>query len=119
MSQVIDKQIVEELLTLGQDGDSSLLLDLIRSFREQGPDQVEKVLKGLETQDLSLVEQGALSLRSMAGNLGAFELLGTCARLLAVSRRHEWDEVRELGLLLRERFVCAFEALEKLLERYG
>lgn len=119
MSHFIDKQIVEELLTLGQDGDTSLLVDLIRSFHEHGPDQVEMILQGLETQDLSQVEQGALTLRSMAGNLGAFDLLGTCERLLTVSRRHEWDEVRELGLLLRQRFEDTFEALEKLHELYG
>ena len=104
MGQVIDKQTVQELLTLGQDGDTSLLVDLIRSFREQGPDQVEMVLEGLETQDLSQVEQGALTLRSIAGNLGAFDLLDTCERLLAVSRRHELDEVGTAALLLRQRF---------------
>ncbi len=119
MSQVIDKQTVEELLTLGQDGDTSLLVDLIRSFHEQGPDQVEMVLEGLETQDLRQVEQGALTLRSIAGNLGAFDLLDTCERLLAVSRRHEWDEVGVAALLLRHHFEDAFEALEKLLELYG
>lgn len=119
MSQVIDKQIVEELLTLGQDGDASLLVDLIRSFREQGPDQVEMVLKGLEIQDLSQVEQGALTLRSIAGNLGAFDLLDTCERLLAASRRYEWDEVGVAAVLVRQHFEAAFDALERLLELYG
>ena len=116
MRQVIDRRIVEELLADGRDGGLPVL---IRSFGEDGPDHVESVLQGLEDQDLVRVQRAALSLRGVAGNLGAQGLLQVCERLHAASRRYEWQEVRELTGELKARFEEAFQALERLIGPYG
>jgi HPt (histidine-containing phosphotransfer) domain-containing protein len=119
MGQVIDNNVVEELLALGEDGDAELLVDLIREFLEHGPDQVEAVLQGLEDQDFSQVERAALALKGSAGNLGVLKLHGTCERLHSASKQHELDELRQLVPAVKRNFEEAFEALEQLLEVYG
>ena len=119
MGQVIDKKVVEELLSLGENGDPELLVQLIREFLEHGPDHVEVVLRGLEEQDFDQVERAALALKGAAGNLGVLKLHSTCERLRSASKQHELDELTHLGPALRRSFEEAFEALEQLLEVYG
>ena len=119
MSEVIDKNVIEELLSLRKDGEPDLLVDLIRAFLEHGPDQVEVVLRGLEDQDFAQVERGALTLKGVAGNLGVLKLHGTCERMHSASRQHELDELRQLAPALRRNFEEAFKTLEQLLEVYG
>ncbi len=119
MGQVIDKNVIEELLSLREDGDPELLVDLIREFLEHGPDHVEVVLRGLDDQDFPQVERAALALKGAAGNLGVLKLHGTCERLRSASKQHELDELRQLAPALMQNFEEAFEALEQLLEVYG
>jgi two-component system, sensor histidine kinase and response regulator len=117
-NQVLDMQIVDELLSLTDDGDPELLIDLINLFLGDGPAKVQSVLHGLACQDLEQVERAAHSLKGSAGNLGARLLQDTCEQLQLAARGHRFNEVRQLAPTLEAGFADARAALEALRKRY-
>src|SRR5436190_16738424 len=97
MEQVLDMQVVEELLSLSDDGDPELLLDLIRLFLDDGPAKVGAVTQGLAAKDFDMMERAAHSLKGSAGNLGARVLQQTCEKLMLATRHHQIEESRKLA----------------------
>jgi HPt (histidine-containing phosphotransfer) domain-containing protein len=118
-NQVLDMQIVDELLSLTDDGDPELLLDLINLFLGDGPAKIQSVLQGLAGQDLDQVERAAHSLKGSAGNLGARLLQNTCEQLQLAARGSRLAEVRQLAPALETQFRDARAALEALRNRYS
>ncbi len=116
---VLDMAVVEELLSLSDDGDPELLLDLIGLFLADGPAKVQSVTEGLAAGDLERMERAAHSLKGSAGNLGARLLQDTCDRMQNATRAHQMDAARELTPLLASQFEQARQALEGLRQRYS
>ena len=118
MEQVLDMSVVEELLSLSDDGDPELLLDLIQMFLADGPSKVSAVTEGLAAGDFDKMERAAHSLKGSSGNLGARLLQDTCEQMLAATRNHRLDESRQLTTRLTDRYSEAATALRKVYEDY-
>ena len=118
-NQVLDMQIVDELLSLSDDGDPELLLDLINLFLGDGPAKIQSVLQGLASQDFDQVERAAHSLKGSAGNLGARLLQNTCEQLQLAARGSRLSEARQLAPALETHFRDARAALVALRNRYA
>jgi HPt (histidine-containing phosphotransfer) domain-containing protein len=119
MQQVLDMSVVEELLSLSDDGDPELLLDLIRLFLDDGPAKVEAVRGGFAAADFEKMERAAHSLKGSSGNLGARLLQDTCERLQLATRRRDLDATRDLVPQLVQRFQQARTALVSLQQQYS
>jgi HPt (histidine-containing phosphotransfer) domain-containing protein len=118
MDQVLDMTVVEELLSLSDDGDPELLLDLIQMFLEDGPAKVRAVQEGLQNGDFDKMERAAHSLKGSSGNLGARLVQDTCERIQQATRLRRLDESRDLASQLDTRFRDAETALRQLHASY-
>jgi HPt (histidine-containing phosphotransfer) domain-containing protein len=119
MNEVLDMQVVEELMSLSDDGDPELLLDLIKLFLDDGPDKVAAIEQGLAKGDFEMMERAAHALKGSAGNLGARLLQGICEQLQLATRQHRLGEVQQLTPQLQRRFTEAKGALQALQTRYS
>jgi HPt (histidine-containing phosphotransfer) domain-containing protein len=119
MNQVLDMSVVEELLSLCDDGDPELLLDLIEMFLDDAPAKVAAIQQGIQGHDLEAVERAAHSLKGSSGNLGATGLQDTCEQLQNVARGHQIREAQALLGGLESHFTAAVDALEQLRQTYS
>jgi HPt (histidine-containing phosphotransfer) domain-containing protein len=119
MNEVLDMSVVDELLSLSDDGDPELLLDLIQLFLGDGPAKVQAVTEGLANGDFEKMERAAHALKGSAGNLGARLLQATCEQMQLAARHRKLDEVRSLTTQLSANYALADEALRDLQKRYA
>ena len=118
MQDVLDMAVVDELLSLSDDGDPELLLDLILLFLQDGPVRVESLLQGLAARDFDKMERAAHSLKGSSGNLGARGLQHTCEQLQLATRGHDLATTQQLCPQLRTQFAAACAALRALQQHY-
>ena len=118
MSEAINMGVVEELLSLSDQGDPELLVDLIQMYLEDGPHKLEEITEGLATLDYDRVEKAAHSLKGSAGNLGAVLVQNDCETLQVASREHELDTIRSSVGELQSHYRDAEMALQDLLQKY-
>lgn len=118
MSDVINMDVVEELLSLSEDGDPELLVDLIQMYFEDAPHKLREINQGLADQDWDRVERAAHSLKGSAGNLGAVFVQQDCEALQLASRNQELDSMVEGVSKLQQHFKDAESALQVLLKKY-
>jgi HPt (histidine-containing phosphotransfer) domain-containing protein len=119
MSQVINMDVVEELLSLCEEGDPELLVDLIRMFLEDGPMKIGVITQSLSGRDWEALERAAHSLKGSAGNLGASRVLIDCEALQLACRKGELDGVEATVHQLVQNFKDAELALQDILSRYS
>ena len=119
MNEVLDMQVVEELMSLSDDGDPDLLLDLIQLFLEDGPGKVAAIEQGLAACDFDQMERAAHALKGSAGNLGARLLQGVCEQMQLATRQHQLPEMQQLTPQLQARFAEAKMALQGLQTRFS
>jgi len=119
MNDVLDMTVVDELLSLSDDGDPELLLDLIRLFLEDGPAKVAAVRTGLDSRDYEMMERAAHSLKGSSGNLGARRLQMVCEQLQIASRTKDESSVVALTPQLQVEFDMVRTALNGLQHRFG
>lgn len=112
-------KVVEELLSLSDDGDPELLLDLIRLFLEDGPGKITALVQGLRFKDFDKMERAAHSLKGSAGNLGARLLQGTCEKMQLASRSQQLDETKLLTSQIQKQYTEVRLALEDLRKHYS
>ncbi len=118
MTEAINMEVVEELLSLSEHGDPELLVDLIQMYLSDSPQKLAEISEGLATQDYERVEKAAHSLKGSAGNLGAYLVQHDCEQLQIASRQHELESVRSSVEELQDHFQQAEVALQQLLEQY-
>lgn len=118
MDPVLDMSVVEELLSITDDGDPELLLDLVQMFLEDGPNKVRAVTEGIAAGDFESAERAAHSLKGSSGNLGARQLQNVCEQLQIATRYQKKDESQKLAAGLGTTFDAAEQALRKLLATY-
>ena len=119
MTEPIDMAVVEELLSLSEEGDPELLVDLIHMYLQDGPLKVTEISEGLSRKDYDRVERAAHSLKGAAGNLGASLVLQDCDVLQQASRQHQTDTVRRGLDELRGHFQESEQALQEILQKYS
>jgi HPt (histidine-containing phosphotransfer) domain-containing protein len=118
MSQVINMEVVEELLSLSE-GDAELLVDLIQMYLQDGPHKLKEITEGLETGDYDRVERAAHSLKGSAGNLGAILVQQDCETLQQASREQSLEQVQTGVSQLQDHYQQAETALQDLLRKYS
>ncbi|MEC7585020.1 MAG: Hpt domain-containing protein [Planctomycetota bacterium] len=119
MNQVLEMSVVEELLSLSEDGDPELLLDLIELFLDDGPGKIEAVVDGLEQGDFEKIERAAHTLKGSSGNLGAQALQETCEQLQLATGRRDLSASQQLAPLVQSQFDEACQALRGLRQRFS
>lgn len=119
MNDVLDMAVVEELLSLSDDGDPELLLDLIRLFLADGPVKVAAVRDGLAAKDFEVMERAAHSLKGSSGNLGARRLQNTCEQMQLATRNHDLPTSARLTPQLVAEYSEVERALQDLRQRYA
>ena len=119
MKEVLDMAVVDELLSICDDGDPELLLDLIGMFLNDGPQKVQAVAAGLADRDFERMERAAHSLKGSSGNLGARALQDTCEQLQQATRRRDLARSQQLEPQLQQHFEQARTALETLRRRFS
>ena len=117
MNQVLDMAVVDELLSLSDDGDPELLLDLIQLFLDDGPAKIESLTQGLDEQDFEKMERAAHALKGSSGNLGAVLLQDACEQMQEATRIKNFDRSRELTPVMQSTFDEACAALRGLRDR--
>lgn len=118
MSEAINMDVVEELLSLSDQGDPELLVDLIQMYLDDGPNKLHEITEGLEQGDYDRVEKAAHSLKGSAGNLGAILVQGDCETLQMASRDGQVDTIRQGVTDLQTHYAEAEVELQKLLQKY-
>jgi HPt (histidine-containing phosphotransfer) domain-containing protein len=116
--QVLDMSIIDELLSLSDDGDPELLVDLLHMFLQDAPTKVARIAKGLQAGDLTEVEHASHSLKGSSGNLGATHVQHVCESLQVASRKGEKEKIGPLVEQLLADYSLAEAALRGLLKKY-
>ena len=118
MPDIVNPEVIEELLSLSEDGDPELLVDLIGMFLEDAPQKLDAIEKALTTRDYDGVERAAHSLKGSAGNLGASLVQADCETLQNAGRLREQTVVEATLPELRSHVHEATTALENIRARY-
>ncbi len=95
MAEIVSTEVIEELLSLSDDGDPELLLDLIQMFLDDAPDRIASIGTALQSKDFEGIERAAHSLKGSAGNLGAVLLQGDCETMQNAGRHKVMAEAAE------------------------
>lgn len=119
MNDVLDMAVVDELLSLSDDGDPELLLDLIRLFLDDGPTKVAAVTAGLAARDFEQMERAAHSLKGSSGNLGARHLQEACEQMQMATRRRDFEASQQLAPRIATEYAEVERALLALRQRYA
>ena len=119
MSEAINMDVVDELISLSDEGDPELLVDLIQMYLQDGPNKLNEITSGLATQDYDRVERAAHSLKGSAGNLGAVLVQQDCEDLQVASRQHALDQVQQGVDRLRDHYGEAESVLQNILSKYS
>ena len=88
--KTIDTALIDQLQEL-IGGDKATLLELIKTFIDEGEDIVAQSHLAVENSDLELLRRSAHSLKSSAQDFGAGQLSRLCATLEA-GCKHIWPE---------------------------
>ena len=118
-TSTIDMGVLQELLDLCDDGDTSLVTELIEIFLTDGPDRMQTARQGIEQGDLEAVERAAHSLKGSSGNLGANFLMAAAEEMQNASREGDETRVKQLAPEFEASFAAAEDALRNLLAQYS
>jgi len=118
MDQILDHTVLDELLSLADDGDPELLVDLIKMFLDDSPSKVDAIQEGLAVGDFDKAERAAHSLKGSSGNLGARIVQELCEQLQTSTRAHQLDQSRKLAPQLAEHYEDAAAALRGVLSEH-
>ena len=119
MAPAINMSVIEELLSLSDDGDASLLVDLIQMFLEDAPVKVNAIKTGFAKRDMHQIEKAAHSLKGSSGNLGATQVQEICDQLQQACRGSTTpEEVAALVGELEQPFALVLRELRALLDKH-
>ena len=118
MQNVINMEVIDELVSLSEDGDPELLVDLIRMFLEDAPQKLAAIESAFAGGDLEQVERAAHSLKGSSGNLGAILVQQHCETIQNASRKHERAAIATAVPQLVRDYAAAEAALRTLLGKY-
>ena len=119
MHQVLDMAVIEELLSLCDDGDPELLLDLIQLYLDDSPAKIQGLQTGVASGDMEIVERAAHALKGSSGNLGARLLQETCEQLQLTARQPNQAEIQQLVARAQTEFADVCAELQRLQRRYA
>lgn len=98
---VLDPAVLQGLKELGGDDDPGLFLELVDLFLQDAPKRMEDIRRGLEQDDVQLVERAAHTLKSSSANIGAITLSSLCKRMEEEARERRKAGLSELYVTSR------------------
>lgn len=119
MAEIVSNEVIEELLSLSDDGDPELLLDLIEMFLEDAPERIASIGTALQSTDFDGIERAAHSLKGSAGNLGAVLLQADCETMQNAGRHKVLTEAEQCFPALQQHFAEAKEELETIRAKFS
>ena len=108
---ILDQPTIENLKKLGGD---DFLHELIDLFIEHSPGLVQTINDGQPASDWDKVGRAAHSLKSSAGNIGAFALQTVASDLEQAANNSDLPTITASIELLAPTFNAVVEALKKL-----
>lgn len=118
MATAINMAVIDELLSLGDEGDASLLTDLIQMFLEDAPVKLNSIKTGFAKRDMAIVEKAAHSMKGSAGNLGATEVQNLCDQLQQACRNGNPELIAGLVSQLEKPFLEVLRELRGILDKH-
>ncbi len=91
---VLDPTVLENLREMGEPGEPDPVEELIELFLEDAPMRIEKMVEGLDKQDLEQARVAAHSLKGSARNLGALALSGAAESIEDTIKEEQWDTAK-------------------------
>ena len=119
MTTSINMAVIDELLSLTDEGDASLLTDLIQMFLEDAPIKLNSIKTGFAKRDMHQVEKAAHSMKGSAGNLGATAVQDLCDQLQNACRLANPEKIAGLVTQLEAPFAQVLRDLRTLLEKHS
>jgi signal transduction histidine kinase/CheY-like chemotaxis protein/HPt (histidine-containing phosphotransfer) domain-containing protein len=111
-SHVFDQQIVEELRSIGGDGEDDLFSELAAQFVEYMPDWLIELRSVLEQGDTELAKRQAHKLLGLCRQIGAQRMAQICSNLESVYSDDQSDELLHCVDLLHDEFDVAQAELQ-------
>ncbi len=104
-------EAIEQLRFLEEDGEPSVVAELVGLFIEHTPPKLAQMAEAIESKDLPLLRRAAHSLKGSSANVGARGMQEICGTLEHNPPEALPDASRLLELL-REEFVVVEQALK-------
>jgi HPt (histidine-containing phosphotransfer) domain-containing protein len=117
VTDILDTQVLDELLTLSAGGDHDLMADLVNMFLEDAPAKLAEVVEGLQAQDWTKVERAAHALKGTSGSLGAHLVMADCEQIQNACRTRQHASVPGRVQSLRRNLEDADGALRRFIAR--
>jgi HPt (histidine-containing phosphotransfer) domain-containing protein len=105
------------LRSVVKEGQPSLLQKVIRIYLESSPKLMQTIRHSITLGDAAAMQEGAHSLKSTSGNLGATMLVELCKELEAMGRAGTTDNAILLLPLLEDEYDRVREALSEELSK--
>ena len=118
MPTEINMAVIDELLSLSDDGDASLLTDLISMFLEDAPIKLNSIKAGFAKRDMHQIEKAAHSMKGSSGNLGATRVQEICDQLQRSCRTGNPEEIAQLVGQLEAPFALVLRELRELFDKH-
>jgi CheY-like chemotaxis protein/HPt (histidine-containing phosphotransfer) domain-containing protein len=93
---MLDPVVVGQLLELDEAAGGGVLGELVELFVEDTPQRVRAIATAATTGDAEALRKAAHALKGSAGNVGAVDLAGVCARIEAFARDGQLSSARTL-----------------------
>ena len=103
INEAIDRAVLDELLdSLG--GDREFLAELLDTFYDDTPQQLETIRQGLSSGDAEVVRRAAHSIKSNSATFGAMHLHGLCKALEDKGKVGDLEGAAELTAAIEEEY---------------
>jgi HPt (histidine-containing phosphotransfer) domain-containing protein len=96
--------------------DPEMLLDIVTSFLDDAPNLMQAINKGVENQNLEVVERNAHTIKSSSRLFGAEQFAIQCQNLEDSAKNERWDEVNVIVPQLQQNYLIIAEELTKKLK---
>src|SRR5262249_11053186 len=115
-ADLLDLDVLAELLTLEQSGESGIVQGLIDGFVRTGPAELDRIRDALSQNDSGLLSRTAHRFRGTAINLGARVVAERCLPLEGLGRAGTVQGAQALGDELASEYNETVSVLRKLKE---
>jgi HPt (histidine-containing phosphotransfer) domain-containing protein len=112
---IIDRMVLDGLLA-SFGGDMEFLGEMLDTFYDDSPRQLEAARAGLATGDIEVVRRAAHSLKSNCANFGALDLAGQCRELEMLAKAGSLEGGTEMLARISARYEQARAALQMIRE---
>lgn len=108
---ILNQTTIENLKALGGD---ELLHELIDLFLEHSPGLLSNISNGQSTSDWDQVSRAAHSLKSSAGNIGAFQLQAVASNIEQAANKSDGPAINDSIIPLTPAYDAVSKALKQL-----